>query len=145
MGLDNGICIRRKGEKLFLDLDTFLENEREANGSDDCSYYADMRGDLCYWRKCWGFRNAVMDYLENKYDRRDEEDYVLDLDDLQEIAAILLKMIQNPDLWTDSIWTWKEVLNTNIQNYGNILHFIKDIKDKEIDLHTTEAVWYDSY
>jgi hypothetical protein len=86
-----------------------------------------------------------MRYLGDKYLRVDEYEYVLDLDDINCILEILLRLIQNPAEWQSPIWEWREYLNNNAYNYCNLIRLREDIKDGFIDLNEIEVVWYDSY
>ena len=52
MGLDNGIIVKNKYKELLEELGP--DNWGKYKSKDDDDY------DLCYWRKCWGIRNAII-------------------------------------------------------------------------------------
>ena len=76
MGLDNGIRICKKNLNSSIILnESFIPSDYE----------------VCYWRKCWGIRNDIIDYLRNTYELQEElYEYELTLADLQAIYDILL-------------------------------------------------------
>ena len=108
-------------------------------------YFENISNDICYWRKCWGFRDTVMAYLGNKYDEIDGYEYRLDAEDIDKIIDILFDIAQHPDHWESPVWSWVEYLNNNMMNLANILRLREDIRHGFIDLDIIGVIWYDSY
>lgn len=148
MGLDNGILLRKVNDSKGYDFDfiDIIEEQYSLHSPNPIFRYKTDNFDLCYWRKCWGFRNSVMMYLRNKYSTEiDECEYVLDIDDLQTITNLIFSILQNPDNWEKSLFSWEEYINQNCFNLMNILHLIEDIKNGYIDTNEVQVIWYDSY
>lgn len=150
MGLDNGIFLRKVNDFENYDSESvdIIEEQYSLHSPNQIFRYQTDNHDLCYWRKCWGFRNSVMMYLKNKYSKETNEDeceYVLDIDDLQEITNLIFSILQNPDNWEQSLFSWEEYINNNCFNLMNILHLIEDIKNGYINTNEVQVVWYDSY
>ena len=150
MGLDNGIYLRYRKHlnNPYKDdtqeiLDKLIEDEDYDNSYNP--YFNNICNAICYWRKCWGLRNSVMSYLGKKYQEYDRSAYELDMEDIDTIIEMILKTIQNPLEWESPVWTWREYLNNNVQNYANLLRLRKDFKDKFLDTEEIAVIWYDSY
>lgn len=98
MGLDNGIIV--KG--LSLEEVPRVLDSREFSGGIT----------ICYWRKWWGFRNEVVDYLQNRYLSLDEQyEWELDIKDLAKIYEIYINCTKE-EWWlsySDSIWSYEEI------------------------------------
>ena len=131
MGLDNGIFIKNKYKELYDELGPDCWPELDHG---DCKY------EICYWRKCWGIRNAIM----KKFHFEDGEyEFKLDKEDIPVIIKILLHFCNN-DVWEDEgnpIWSYDEIIETNI-NYIVALKQLIKYWDKHPDL---EVYFYDSY
>ena len=83
MGLDNGIRLRMSKELAarapvwvlgYLDdIDTLPSGETD--------------GEICYWRKCWGYRNAIMDITGDCFN--DNGDTELTLADCEKFVEVV--------------------------------------------------------
>lgn len=155
MGLDSMIyaCAKKKyHDELsvgYEDIISIAEWQYEKNGiNDPIEYRADgFSGEVCYWRKCWGFRDKVMDYLRGKYPEKDRDSYEwnLDIEDLQEIANYVHDYMITPDEGFSTIWTYRESLQHNATAYANLLLLIHDIEDGAISMEDIDILWVDSY
>ena len=130
MGLDNGITIRKKNLNSSIILnESFIPL--------DC--------EVCYWRKCWGIRNDIIDYLHNTYEIQEElYEYELTLADLQAIYDILLSWY-NKKKWNESgrsIWDWK-TMKEQLRYDCNRLAYL--IAKKEVYGDDLSVYFYDSY
>ena len=154
MGLDNGIDI-------IYNIG-LLEEEKAINLSvpyalreNLMSMYVRVKDDeylleaeVVYWRKWWGCRNAVVNYLDNKY-KTDLDTYrwQLDTEDCRAIINILYEF-DNPNTWLDygqSIWDYNddnihEQIQGDIQALKNIITLM-DEKDPRL----VKVEFYDSY
>lgn len=151
MGLDNMITVRAKQKYYneihegYADICAIAEWQYKKHGIDDSVRYEDFYGDIGYWRKSWGFRNKVMEYLETKYDKIDRYDYILDLDDLKQISILLHNCIIDPNEDCSNIWTWREMVHHNTDIFGNLILLIHDIETGAISTDEVEIEWIDSY
>lgn len=105
MGLDN--LITAKGIK---EVPWFVKT---FNNSDDSI-------DVCYWRKCWNIRNAIVNKLHIP---QDGYCYDLDSEDLIAIAKILIKF-SSREYWEqedDSIWSYEEMKDNINQHIINVI------------------------
>lgn len=109
MGLENGFRLRGcppKDIPSFIQLPTDLDNEDEI--------------EIVYWRKCCGIRREIKAVLHFP---DDESEMKVDAED---IPAILrrLRLYLREDYYednADSIWTYEEILENNLQFYINLL------------------------
>lgn len=98
MGLDNGIVY--KGERrsnlgwLARRVLPFYRIDEE----DELT--------ICYWRKCWNVRDAIMSNLNSV---RVGERTILQISDLYVIRRLILNFLLHPKDWHNSIWTYKEI------------------------------------
>lgn len=156
MGLDNFVYIRAKekyhGElhdEEFENIVDIAEWQYKKNGVyDSVGYSADgFGGEVCYWRKCWGFRNRVMDYLRSKYSEKDRDscEWNLDVEDLQEIANYIHDYMITSDANFSTIWSYRESLQHNATTYANLLLLIHDIENGAISMKDIDILWVDSY
>jgi hypothetical protein len=121
MGLDNGIYITN------------------SEGVD--SPYSMPIGDeteLCYWRKCWGIRNEIMDYLQTSA-------YEIELND-EDVSHIIgiLKKFKRRKYWdanARSIWEYDEIKRTLKQQIEKLQWLLK-IWPRHPDI---KCFFYDSY
>ena len=130
MGLDNGITICKKNLNSSIILnESFIPSDYE----------------VCYWRKCWGIRNDIIDYLHNTYEIQEElYEYELTLADLQAIYDILLSWY-NKKKWKTygrSIWDWK-TMKEQLRYDCNRLAYL--IAKKEVYGDDLPVYFYDSY
>lgn len=156
MGLDNFVYVRAKekyhGElhdEEFENIVDIAEWQYKKNGVyDSVGYSTDgFSGEICYWRKCWGFRDKVMDYLRGKYPEMDRDSYEwnLDVEDLQEIANYIHDYMITPDENFSTIWSYRESLQHNATTYANLLLLIHDIENGAISMKDINVFWVDSY
>lgn len=134
MGLDNGIMLKIESGKLPDDFPGTLDDFNIAWLKDHKEL------EVCYWRKCWGIRGAIMEVLHMN---KDNSEHKIDAED---VPAIRRKLIQfmHPNYWeeeADSIWTYDEFAETLIQQLLNLKWLEKYLKDHP----DAECVFYDSY
>ena len=81
MGLDNGIRLRMSKElaaRAPIWVLGYLDDiETLPNGETD--------GEICYWRKCWGYRNAMANITDDRFN--DNGDTELTLADCEAFVA----------------------------------------------------------
>lgn len=113
MSLDNGIIIshihRKICEETFPSkLFVFFRDDREGDNDFSRFYtYTLHTGDeICYWRKCYNIRDAILKVLKT-----DEEkyEYPISYENLLKIIKVLKSF--NKRNWNDNIWEWREVKN----------------------------------
>ena len=128
LGLDNGIVI--KGIKREQ-LPSFIKLPWSEDYKDEI--------ELCYWRKCWGIRDVIMDILHGY-----NQDYTpIDQEDIQPIVRHLYNFCSK-EYWdenADSIWEFEDMIPNLIQQLIN-LTWLKDYMKEhpEVTCH-----FYDSY
>lgn len=129
MGLDNGIILRDVNPKelvvnKLINLDNLLE---------------DTSIEICYWRKCWGIRNAIVEKLHFN----DNEESKLDVEDIPVIIKILFDFYGQTE-WeedADSIWEWDEFKDTLRRQIFNLMW----LYDYMLEHSDAEVIFYDSY
>ena len=156
MGLDNGIMLKIKDNKLNLP-----EKLKAAFES-----YSEGSYDVLYWRKCWNVRGAILDVLAENQCFEDENDYKyhISLEVFEKILDHLREQVYRGLTWKnsgESIWEWdssyKWADDTCEWEYDDVgicdkywsdltyafelLWFLKTIDDKE----SYELEFYDSY
>lgn len=130
MGLDNGIIIKSNKEikaPFWVKLDFFNNLDR-------------TRAEVCYWRKCWGIRNLIIDELNNG----DEDffEYRLLVSDIHNIRKVL-KYFNNRKRWTrfgHSIWDWDEIKWKLVYQQMNLYWLARYMEKNEVEVY-----FYDSY
>lgn len=128
MGLDNGIILRDVNPK-----------ELVVNKLINLDNLEDTSAEICYWRKCWGIRNAIV----GKLHFNDNEESKLDVEDIPVIIKILFDFYGQTE-WeedADSIWEWDEFKDTLRQQIFNLM-WLYDYMLKHSD---AEVIFYDSY
>lgn len=128
MGLDNGIILRDINPK-----------ELVVNKLINLDNLEDTSAEICYWRKCWGIRNAIV----GKLHFNDNEESKLDIEDIPVIIKILFDFYGQTE-WeedADSIWEWDEFKDTLRQQIFNLM-WLYDYMLKHSD---AEVIFYDSY
>lgn len=154
MGLDNGVEITYnigllKGEKTtnfsipyalrenLMSMHIYIKENESL-----------LESEVVYWRKWWGCRDEVVNYLNDKYKtNRDAYRWQLDTEDCRAIINILYEF-DNPDTWLDygqSIWDYTgdnihEQIQRDIQALKNIIALM-DKKDPRL----VKVEFYDSY
>ena len=97
MGLDNGIVY--KGERrsnpgwLARRVLPFYRIDEE----DELT--------ICYWRKCWNVRDAIMSNIIVRVGERT----VLQISDIYVVRRLVFNFLLHPKDWNNSIWTYKEI------------------------------------
>lgn len=128
MGLDNGIILRDVNSK-----------ELVVNKLINLDNLEDTSTEICYWRKCWRIRNAIVEKLHFN----DNEESKLDVEDIPVIIKILFDFYGQTE-WeedADSIWEWDEFKDTLRQQIFNLIW----LYDYMLEHSDTEVIFYDSY
>lgn len=135
MGLDNGFVVKSDKRRIT----------REDLPKDIIFPFSQDYGfapEIVYWRKNWGLRNAVLDYITN----RDSEDGTYQIDTIDQILGIVHIIFEFMDesTWNtygESIWEYDEIKPTLKQNIINLILMIPFIQ-KNPDVYLE---FYDSY
>lgn len=145
MGLDNGIILTCKAslfdrvdyivkhnqceldsQHIYLPLDTIINDYKNHQ----------VEIELCYWRKCYGLRDRMLQIVHPNNIFYYEIDHIIDL----------LKSFLNKDVYNeffDSIWDYEEMKNV-LCNQILTLFWLKDfLATKDPSQWTLE--FYDSY
>lgn len=128
MGLDNGIILRDVNSKELVVNKLFHLDD-----------LGDTSIEICYWRKCWGIRNAIVEKLH----LNDGEESKLDVEDIPVIIKILFDFYGQTE-WeedADSIWEWDEFKDTLRQQIFNLMW----LYDYMLAHSDAEVIFYDSY
>ena len=130
MGLDNGVVVRGVTREQLPLLMRFPFDKDYTNGEIE----------ICYWRKCWGFRNEVIHTLfiaENP----EKYEYKLTIKDVDYIRALIVTYLKHPEEWENSIWTFNEIKHSLRDQRWNLilLHFWMKVHPN------AEVYFYDSY
>ena len=139
MGLDNGICVKKSAITQLINInDTFIDNNYNYN-------YNSNEIDITYWRKCWGLRNDIMEYLTEKYNINDDCcSFNLEAKDIKQLIEILITWYDKKK-WnseSQSIWTWKEIKGNLLDSIRNLSYLLGKMED-----YPNEFIvyFYDSY
>ena len=133
MGLDNGVCVKRKDN---------LPNCVLCFDNDEWRKQHDYELEVAYWRKCWNVRHIIFSIIDSG-----ENDCVYNItrEELVEIIHRLEDDLHYFDFleekWGDCIWTWNEFRRFhkyNMKNLKKLAHMMK--RHPEI-----EVIFYDSY
>lgn len=128
MGLDNGIILRDVNPKELI-VNKLFNLDNLGNTSVE----------ICYWRKCWGIRNAIVEKLH----LNDGEESKLDVEDIPVIIKILFDFYGQTE-WeedADSIWEWDEFKDTLRQQIFNLMWLYNYM----LEYPNAEVIFYDSY
>lgn len=128
MGLDNGIILRDVNSKELV-VNKLINLDNLGNTSVE----------ICYWRKCWGIRNAIVEKLH----LNDGEESKLDVEDIPVIIKILFDFYGQTE-WeedADSIWEWDEFKDTLRQQIFNLVWLYNYV----LEHPNVEVIFYDSY
>lgn len=132
MGLDNGIRIDKERTKANITFNPAIVGDSFTN-------------ELLYWRKCWGLRDDIVNYLCDKYNvERDFYSQDLDVDDLIKIREIIHSW-SHKKKWareSRSIWSWKSI-KRSLRKDAEVLAYLIALKEKEGD--NLVLFFYDSY
>ena len=130
MGLDNGIILK-------VNPDTLTTNKLVRL---DKTWGEDPNTEVCYWRKCWGIRNAI---IEKFHFLTDCVEFKLDVEDIPVVIRILFDFYGKEE-WeenADSIWEWDEFKDTLKQQILNLTWLYNYMLENP----ECEVIFYDSY
>lgn len=130
MGLDNGIILN-VNPNTITNLNKLVQLDK--------TWGEDPHTEVCYWRKCWGIRNAIVEKLHFN----DNEESKLDVEDIPVIIKILFDFYGQTE-WeedADSIWEWDEFKDTLRQQIFNLMW----LYDYMLKHSNAEVIFYDSY
>ena len=131
MGLDNYISVKRTTHSNKIQELKRFEDDWDKEHKYDF--------DVCYWRKCWNARGAIIGSIDGGF--YDNGITPLTKDDVKRIIVALKEF--NEDNWDDglgSIWTWEEHEPHMQQNIEN-LEYLLTLMDK----YDLEVEFVDSY
>lgn len=101
MGLDNGIMVKNVTNPKSIDI---LAKWQDPFYEDEVVY------EICYWRKCWNVRGAILDICHEN--SPNDWERVLNISEVCEIKGYLEslneKIWDSDSLYGGSIWTWEE-------------------------------------
>lgn len=138
MGLDNGlICANAPKTKEF---DRFRDG-----------YHAENRIEFCYWRKCWDFRNEIIDAglgldagIQWKNPEKPLDYKYLNVPQLEEFREILVKYTDPKYIKEhneDSMWDDDEIIGIMQSELTKLDYFILLMKQSP----GLKVYFYDSY
>lgn len=130
MGLDNGIILKVNPDILITNKLVQLDKTWSDN----------PKTEVCYWRKCWGIRNAIVDKFHFDIDGVNHK---LDAEDIPVIIKILFSFYGKEE-WeenADSIWEWEEFKDTLRQQIINLTW----LYDYMLANPEVEVIFYNSY
>ena len=135
MGLDNGICVKKNALTQLINLNnTFIDSNDNSNEID-----------ITYWRKCWGLRNDIMEYLTTKHSVNDDYySFNLEVEDIKQIIEILISWYDKKK-WnseSQSIWAWKEIKGNLLDSIRNLSYLLGKMEDYP---NGFIVYFYDSY
>ena len=131
IGLDNGIVIRGVTRE---DLPKLVRYPNEKD-------YINGEVEVCYWRKCWGLRNEIMQHLCAYSSDPDQWEFKLSIDDVDFIRALIVTYLKHPEDWDNSIWDFHEIKHSLRNQRWNLIllrFWMKNHPDKDV-------IFYDSY
>ena len=102
--------------------------------------YVDNEVEICYWRKCWGLRNAFI-HTNFLVEDPDTCEYRLSIKEVDYLRALIVTYLKHPEEWDNSIWSFDEIKHSLYDQRWNLflLHFwMKKHPDAEV-------IFYDSY
>lgn len=109
MGLDNGIILKVNPKNL-LNINKLIKL--------DTTYDEIPNTMICYWRKCWGIRDAIINKLHFS---TNGGQFKLDAEDIPVIIKLLFTFYGEKE-WSDvdAIWEWEEFKDTLRQQILNL-------------------------
>lgn len=95
--------------------------------------------EICYWRKCWGIRNAIIKWLKVDGDG----DFKLNKQDILAIIYILTYFFDEKvwDKEADSIWSFDEIRECILKQISNLYNLLAYWNSHP----NLEVYFYDSY
>lgn len=138
MGLDNGVVVHSNIRNLTREMLPELDYPHSTD-------YCDNGIEIVYWRKNWGLRNEVVNYLSNRSTINEYTgEFIIDTPkQVFDIMKIIISFM-NKEKWEqegDSIWDYEEIIDTLQRDVGNlaiIASFMKNNPDVYL-------IFYDSY
>lgn len=134
MGLDNGIMAENVTHPKAIDILAKWQDQ----------WYRDRTVyEICYWRKCWNVREAILDICgENS---PNDWKYALDISEVCAIRGYLEslneKIWDSESLYGGSIWTWEEHEPQNQKHIEALTDLIEAMQyDPDMRVY-----FYDSY
>ena len=135
MGLDSGIIVKSTHRKITREI---LPPEIKYPFSNDFNEEVE----ILYWRKNWGLRNVIVNYLP-RYGNSDWEYIIESPHQIFDLIKIIVSFMDK-DFWDkegDSIWEYDEILprlQQDIINLAIMAAFMKNNPDVYL-------IYYDSY
>lgn len=130
MGLDNGLILRNpKVEQV----PSYIISR----------FDFDETLDVCYWRKCWGIRRAILNVLDPQGVMSDEYEFRVEAEDVPAIKKAL-KPFFDSVYWEengDSIWEYEEYKDVLLQDWVNLTWLEGYLKNNP----DAVCFFYDSY
>ncbi len=114
MGLDNGIYLKQKGDFNKEEVPSYVKLEYYASEPDTVH--------VCYWRKCWNIRYAILDKIAGDIQCENE----LSITNIDQIINVIVKYLDGTYDWDDdddgggSIWTFEEMIPHLAQDIINL-------------------------
>lgn len=118
MGLDNGIYWKpRNNKEKNVAFPDYVEiNEFNYDSLED-------EYEICYWRKCWGLRNRILNIISNAVGKDGEKcGYELIRADLVQIQQMLIDYLRYPNRWDEenNFWSFDDIKQDLMQNIINL-------------------------
>lgn len=141
MGLDNKLILKTLKNNSPTDIPSSAEKVHFFVSENTIYDYFEFY----YWRKCWGLRNTIVEYLNSAHPQNDPKPYKwpIEIDDIDPIIAIISSW-NNKDKWENkglSIWSYEDIkphLNDHISN-------LKWLKKYLLENSNASCYFYDSY
>ena len=130
MGLDNGICIKRKSASK----DALLQFDEEWRSRNDYDL------EVAYWRKCWNVRDIILDILNVPFDNNSETR--MSVEDVVDVIAALKQLNEgNYQNRGGCIWGWNDFKRIQRRNLRALRRLVKLMKKD----NSLEVYFYDSW
>lgn len=113
------------------------------NGINVCCKDSTKRPEeVCYWRKCWGIRNKILNAINAD---KDCYSFILTPADVVSVIDILRKF-DDEEYWRenhDSIWSYEDMEETLHQQIENLMNLLDELNQPDNNILKVE--FYDSY
>ena len=129
MGLDNGVVFRTKKPITYPKWVMARRFIRHENG-----------GEVCYWRRCRGLREDVLNMLG---ECEEETEFYLTVDNVRAIRKILVGYFLHPCRWRKSAWEWKETWSMQFKHILSLSWLERYMRRHPDDIEW--VIFYDSY
>lgn len=83
--------------------------------------YTQNEVDICYWRKCWGLRNEIMNHIGGREAPPEWYEFRLTRDDVLFIWRLIVHYLKEPAHWEDSIWSFDEIKHSLRDQRWNLM------------------------